>query len=362
MTKKKAPSKGARQHNGGVSSHRYMRRQHQNELMDDNDDGDAIISPENHDHPLAGTLSPFCKEISGDSNNSNPLHGLKLRMWDFEQCDPKRCTGARLVKRGLIKEMGLGQPFRGIVLSPSAMTYVSPSDAIILEQLGLALIDCSWARLDEILMLKRGSSATQHHRLLPFLVAANPVNYGKPFKLSCAEAAAATLYICGKKEASVAVLEEFGWGMEFIKINRELLDLYQNCKDSREIVDAQNKWLETAKEEQQTRSSGNTALRRQTPDWKVRLMKSDDKDELNVRSTPHDDDDESSQSTEIADLTRYFAGGGLAGELPPASGSDEESYDYSDEDDKLVLDRFGNTIETPKVEITIAKSDEVVDH
>eukprot|EP00983_Pelagomonas_calceolata_P071183 1151107-Pelagomonas_calceolata.AAC.1 len=110
-------------------------------------------------------------------------------------------------------------------------------------------------------------------RLLPFLVAANPVNYGKACKLSCAEAFAAALFICGLKEESVAVLSRFKWrrsflreaaygkitstillnklrssasyvkGHSFLSTNAELLDCYSRCETAAEVIDAQNEWL-----------------------------------------------------------------------------------------------------------------------
>eukprot|EP00752_Nemacystus_decipiens_P002310 g2185.t2 len=175
-----------------------------------------------------------------------------LRMWDFEQCDVKRCTGRKLCRLGLVREMELGAPFSGLVLSPNGELTVSPADRVV-ETLGMSVIDCSWARLDEIPFhqMRRG-----HHRLLPFLVAANPVNYGRPMKLSCAEAIAATLYIVGHQDEAAKVMDQFGWGAEFLRVNKDVLDTYAACADGAEVIKAQGAFLARCEEEATSRRDG----------------------------------------------------------------------------------------------------------
>lgn len=83
-----------------------------------------------------------------------------------------------------------------------------------------------------------------HHRLLPYLVAANPVNFGKPCQLSCVEALAAGLYIIGMKSNAQLLLLKFKWGPNFLKMNEDLLDAYAACKTGADIISRQNAHLE----------------------------------------------------------------------------------------------------------------------
>jgi pre-rRNA-processing protein TSR3 len=78
---------------------------------------------------------------------------------------------------------------------------------------------------------------------VPYLVAANPTNYGRPWRLNCAEAIAAAFHICGRPEWAVALLESFSYGEEFLRINGQLLDRYAACADEKGVKQAEEEWL-----------------------------------------------------------------------------------------------------------------------
>lgn len=208
----------------------------------DSDDGGAA----------AGTSKLPYSKFNDDANSVAPK--FTVAMYDLKHCDPKKCSGRKLARLGLIKTLKVGQRFPGMVLSPVGTMTVAPDDRKIIEASGLAVIDCSWARIDETPFDRMKSPQP---RLLPFLIAANPINYGKPCKLSCVEAVAAALYIVGLKAEAKWYMNKFSWGHTFIELNEELLEAYANCTNREEILTIQNQWIEKSqKEREETRKEG----------------------------------------------------------------------------------------------------------
>lgn len=188
---------------------------------------------------LSPSLPPLSPTFTHEHAHTH--QAVPLAMWDLGQCDRKRCTGARLVRQGAVRELRLGVPWSGVVLTPAGTHAVSSADTALIASRGLAVVDCSWARLNDVPFSKTRGAAP---RLLPWLLAANPVNYGKPCRLSCAEALAAALHIAGRPHAAAAVLSRFKWGHAFFTLNAELLDAYAAADGPAGVLAVQARWLD----------------------------------------------------------------------------------------------------------------------
>ncbi|KAK3942071.1 putative DUF367 domain-protein [Diplogelasinospora grovesii] len=171
---------------------------------------------------------------------------FKAACWDLGHCDPKRCSGKKLMKLGMMRELHLGQRHSGVIITPNGKTVVSPADRPLLDQFGAAVVECSWARTKEVQWSKVGGKC---ERLLPYLVAANTVNYGKPWRLNCVEALAAAFYICGHPDWAADILAPFSYGRAFIEINKTLLDKYMKCEDAQAIKKTEEQWMERLERE-----------------------------------------------------------------------------------------------------------------
>jgi len=181
------------------------------------------------------------QEGSTEDEDDDVEINVPIAMWDFDHCDPRRCSGKKLSRLGLIKELRIGSRFRGIVVSPKAVQVVSPSDRQYILNAGVAVVECSWARLDDVPFSK---IASPYERLLPYLLACNPTNYGKPWRLNCVEALAATFYITGFDSYAEKLLSNFGWGASFYKVNRSFFEIYQKCETSADVDAAQQKIMD----------------------------------------------------------------------------------------------------------------------
>ncbi len=149
----------------------------------------------------------------------------------MHQDDPSKSTMRKLGRFDLATESTLERVSKSICLTPYSNDLLGPWDRALLIRHGLGVIDGSWNLISTIKDLK-----LRLPRRLPALVPVNPVNYGKPEKLSSVEAVAAGLYITGFIDHGRRLLEKFKWGPNLYVLNRQLLDDYSNCRSTDEIL------------------------------------------------------------------------------------------------------------------------------
>ncbi len=164
---------------------------------------------------------------------------MDLYIYDHGECNPKRCTAKKLIRSDkaiiLDREWELGSA--GIYLTPLSDTALSPEDRDQGITGGIRAVDCTWTEAEH--KIKNHING----RALPYLVAANPINYGKPMKLTTAEALASALYILGEKEQARDIMSIFKWGPHFLTLNEEPLERYSEASNSKEVVDIQNDYI-----------------------------------------------------------------------------------------------------------------------
>jgi len=168
---------------------------------------------------------------------------MRIVVYHAEECDRKKCTTVKLGKQGKVKVVTKLNmiPGGGIILDPYSKKALSREDKEMIIEKGLVGLDCSWKRLNKVPFRLK---TVKNSRSLPFLIAANPTNYGKPCILSTAEAIAASFYIIGFKDIATDIMSQFKWGPHFLKLNEELLESYSKAENSLEVVEIQNKYLE----------------------------------------------------------------------------------------------------------------------
>ena len=267
-----------------------------------------------------------------DGLGGNKRPSFKAAAWDLNHCDAKRCSGKRLMRLGLMRELHVGQKHPGVVISPQAKTILSPADKAILEQYGAAVVEASWKRIEEVPFGKIGGP---NPRLLPYLIAANPTNYGRPWRLNCVEALAACFFICGHKDWAEEILSTFSYGQAFLDINDTVLKRYAACKDEEGVKKAEEDWL--AKIENEWKEDREDRETNKDDAWRGGNMnrRQLDVDEEGPEGGSGDDDDSDASSMGGIQLGEPTPGDQpLPGAENEEDEEDKDPFDLPPEDDE----------------------------
>ncbi len=155
----------------------------------------------------------------------------RLYVFHAEQCNPKKCTAKKLAKFHLVdllstpRSLGRAQT---LLLDPSARAPLCRAD----QMTALVAVDCSWKQREHVFQSLRARC----RRRLPYLIAANPVNYGRPYELTTVEALGAALYIFGEPQRAKELLGKFKWGPTFLALNAAPLNEYAEASTVADLL------------------------------------------------------------------------------------------------------------------------------
>ena len=165
-----------------------------------------------------------------------PLHIIHL-----DQDDPKKCTARRLEKFGhaILHTNIKKSPKRGFLLDPKAGLLLGPDDKKSIDR-GAAIValDCSWKQIDSSLKYIENNTKLEG-RTLPCVLAANPISWGKPGRLSTSEALALSLVLIDRWEQARNIMKPFRFGDSFFQLNAEPLEAYAGAKNNSELAEIQ---------------------------------------------------------------------------------------------------------------------------
>ena len=158
---------------------------------------------------------------------------MSTRLYVFHagQCDPKHCTAKKLAKFHLVDLFSTRRPLireKTVLLDPSARTPLCHAD----EVNTLVAIDCSWKQYEHVFQSLRARC----RRRLPYLIAANPINYGRPYELTTVEALGAALYLLGQAQLARELLGKFKWGPTFLALNAAPLNEYAEASTIADLL------------------------------------------------------------------------------------------------------------------------------